>query len=102
MDQPVSSPAAGNGAMLLLRRLVLGGALRLGRAVLRRPRLKLLARRVLMLFPGLRLRVQTMMFRSAMSAQARLSNRVQDDADLSPRTVRMLRALKHAERRRAP
>lgn len=70
-----------------------------GLAILRRPRLKRMARRMLSLFPSISTRVQTMMYDAALNSPARLSSRVQDDADLSPRTVRMLRAIKSAAAR---
>lgn len=87
-------------ALFSMRRTLLGAIFRLGRAVLRRPQLKFLARRLLQYFPSLRIRLHGVMYRAALSSQSRLSSRVQDDADLSPRTVRMLRALKQAAERR--
>lgn len=85
-----------------VRRALLGAALRTGRAVLRNPRLKLLARRVLQHFPALRTRAQDWMYRTAMSAQLRAANSVQGDADLSPRTLHALRALQQAAERDRP
>jgi O-antigen chain-terminating methyltransferase len=85
--------------LALIRRAATGAVFRCGRAVLRRPQLKMLARAVLARFPGLRVRLHDLMYRAALRSSTRLSNRVQDDADLSPRTVRMLAALRHAARR---
>jgi hypothetical protein len=82
-----------------LRRAVIDGAVRVARIVLRRPQVKYMARQLLAHFPALRTRIRNALQRHAMSSKARLSNRVQDDADLSPRTVRMLRALKQAAAR---
>ncbi len=88
-------------AAALGRRLLIGPAMRLVRTVLRSPRLKFAARGVLAHFPALRVRLQDWMYRQAMSPHMRSSNRPQGDADLSPRTLRMLRAL-DAEARRNP
>ena len=88
--------------LALLRSAVIGTVVGCGRAVLRRPQLKMLARTVLARFPSLRVRLHELMYRAALRSSTRLSNRVQDDADLSPRTVRMLAALKHAARRTPP
>jgi len=82
------------------RRMLVSGAVELGRLILRRPYLKYLAKKTLAALPSLRTRVQGMMYRAALASQSRLSNRIKDDADLSPRTVRMLRALKHAAPRK--
>ena len=85
------------------RRALVGSAVRFGRAVLRRPQLKYLAKQMLAQFPSVRTRVQGMMYQAALASHSRLSNRVKDDADLSPRTIRMLRALKRAApSRKAP
>jgi hypothetical protein len=79
-----------------LRRAFVRVAVGVGRAVLRRPQLKYFAKQVLAMFPSVRTRVQDMMYKAAFASASRLSNRVKDDADLSPRTIRMLRALKRA------
>ena len=82
-----------------LRRAMVGGVAGFGRSLLRRPQLKYLAKRMLALFPSLRTRVQNLMYQAALASQSRLSNRVKDDADLSPRTVRMLHVLQRAASR---
>ncbi|WP_426110381.1 hypothetical protein [Massilia sp. PWRC2] len=87
-----------SAATTVLRRALIAGAVRVGRAVLRRPQLKYAAKTLLATFPSLRTRVQGMMYRAALSSHSRLSNRLKDDAELSPRTIRMLRALNNATR----
>lgn len=73
---------------------------RLVRAVLRRPRLKSLLRRVLARLPALQGRLQGLMYRAAMAPRERPPTRPQPEDALSPRTQRMLDELKRARRER--
>lgn len=75
-------------------------AVSLARAVLRSPRLKSVARRILARFPALQGRIRALMFRSTLAPHANWSTRPQADGDLSPRALRMLNELRRAQRER--
>ncbi len=77
-------------------------AVRLARAVLRRPQLKYIARRMLARFPTLQGRLQGMMYRAALAPHAKPPAGPQADSDLSPRTQRMMRELQRAFDKRDP
>lgn len=79
-----------------LRQRLLRALLGLLRAVLRRPRLKRLARRALHYCPPLQAQLQGLLYRNAFDAAPALAPG-QPRGDLSPRSIRMYLALKRAQ-----
>jgi hypothetical protein len=89
-----------SSASARFKRSVIQSAVPLVRAVMRRPQLKYLARRILASFPSLRERLQGMMYRAALAPNGKRAAGPQADSDLSPRTLRMYRELQRAFEKR--